>query len=233
MLGLRLDSLGNDEDPVFVRVSDNMAKKAFVSFVLVNSANVFNVDFDEVGGKIDHAGQIGVFGSKIIYSDLATERFQPMCDFNHEFALGRVDSFQYFKNDVGRRDAVFEKGLPYEINERQIGNVVGGKVDGKLNAGSSQTAKCFLDHDSRDGSEKSSLFRREKEFSRSDDGRRIARIAHANETFLFNLRDERVRVVVDVLAKRNEQIPLDGKLDERNHFKALAKKLTREKIGVE
>ena len=76
---LGLDPLRNDEDSVFVGEFDNVAQETLVLLVLVDSANVFHIDLNEIRGEIDDSGKVRVMATEIVYGDFATERFQTFC----------------------------------------------------------------------------------------------------------------------------------------------------------
>lgn len=230
---LRLHALGDDEDVVFVRVADDMAQQAFVAGVRVDSANVFHVDFDIVRGEVDHSGEVRVVGSEVVDGDLAPERFQLVGDGYHEFALGRVDTFEDFENDPGGTDSEPSNGIADEIHERKVGDVVGGKVYGKLRVRGREVRERLFDHDARNGTEVSSLFRGGEEFSRRDDGNGVRRIEHSDEALHFFLRGSERGVIADFLVKRNEEVFFEGVFHEGYHLEAFAEKRARNEGGIE
>lgn len=221
---LGFHAFGDNEDVIFVRVSDDMAEEALVARIRVDSANVFHVDLDVVRREIDHAGEVRIIRSEIVDGDLAAERFKFMGDSDHEFALGRVDSFEDFEDDPRRADSGLQKGILNEIHEREVGNVVRGEVDGKFGIRMGEVGESLFDHYAGDGPEMPALFRGGEEFSRSDDRNGVGRIEHTDETLHFLLRRSERGVVVDFLIERHEEVFFEGVFHEGYHFEPFAEK---------
>ena len=98
LLLLRLDALCDDEYVVLVRITDDMAKEAFVTGIRIYSANVFHIYFNEVRSEIHHTGQVRVIGSEIIYGDFAAKGFEFVRNRNHQIAFRSIHAFEDFEN---------------------------------------------------------------------------------------------------------------------------------------
>lgn len=230
---LRLDPLGDNEDVTFVRITDNMSEQAFVTRVLINSPNVFHIDFDIVRREIEHSGEVRVIGSEIVDRDFATERFELVSDSDHEFAFGRVDAFENFENDFRWPDVERTQRFPYEIHEREIGDVVGRDVYGELCIRVGKMCESLFDHDAGNGPEMPSLFRGGQEFAWSEYRNGIGRIVHSDKTLNLFYRGSERGVVVDFLIERYEKIFLESVFHEGNHLETFAEKFARNARRIE
>lgn len=130
-----------------MREFDNVAKEAFVPLVLVDSANVFHIDLNEIRGEIYDSGKVRVMAAEIVYGDFATERFQAFCRNDCHFPSFRIDTFEYFENNPGRIDAVFLKGFPDQKEEIRISQIIRGKIDSENYVFVREFGECFFRHD--------------------------------------------------------------------------------------
>ena len=159
MFLLCFDPLGDDEDSVLVRELDNVAQKAFVLLVLVDSTNVFHIDLNEIRREIDDSGKVRVMASEVVYGNLATDRFQAFRRNGCHFSFFRIDAFEYFENHPGRIDSEFNEGIAYGIDESRIRQVVGSEIDSKNDVLVREFGKGFFRHYAGNGAQTSVLLR--------------------------------------------------------------------------